>query len=49
MHQCVQQEERGWCAGEAAQGQINTPAGSEAVQTAWVDPEAKDRRTVSRR
>lgn len=46
---CCKQEERGRRAGEAAQGEGDTPAGPAAVQEAWAHPEAAERRTDSRR
>lgn len=49
MRLCFEQEERGRGAGAAAQGESDTPAGSEAVQEARADPEAAERWTDSGR
>lgn len=46
---CFKQEGCGWSAGEAAQGESNAPAGSEALQEAWANPEAAEWWTDSRR
>ena len=45
---CVEPEEHERRAGEAAQGEAHTLAGSEAVQEARVNPEAAERRILSR-